>query len=118
MADTRAGVTALSGYVDERTRNRLDRLTGTKYLGEPVPGCWTIRRAGSDRYQADHPDSPGMPPLTTIAWRLWHIIECCGGTRNPQWPGAERQPAGFEKDDPAPATAAGAVAALGRAHAF
>ena len=30
----------------------------------------------------------------------------------------ERQPGGFERDDPAPATAAAAIAVLERAHAF
>jgi hypothetical protein len=89
-----------------------------EYFWEPVPSCWTIRRAGSGTYQADHSDSRGIPPFTTIAWRLWHLVECYGGIRNPQWLGVERQPAGFERDDPAPATAAEAIAALERAHAF
>jgi hypothetical protein len=97
MADTRADVIALSDYVYERTRSRLDGLTDTEYFWEPVPICWTIRRAGSDKYQADHSDSPGIPPFTTIAWRLWHLAECYGGIRNPQWLGVERQPAGFER---------------------
>ena len=89
----RAGLIALSDYVHERTRNTLDGLTGTEYLWEPVPSCWTIRRAG--KYQADHSDSPGIPPFTTIAWRLRHLVECYGGIRNPQWLGVERQPAGY-----------------------
>jgi uncharacterized damage-inducible protein DinB len=118
MADAKADLIALSDYVYERTRGRLDGLTDTEYFWEPVAGCWTIRRAGSDMYQADHSDSSGIPPFTTIAWRLWHLVECYGGIRNPQWLGVQRQPAGFERDDPAPATAAEAVAVLERAHAF
>jgi hypothetical protein len=95
MADARADIVALSDYVYERTRNRLDGLTDTEYFWEPVPGCWTIRRAGPDRYQADHSDSPGIPPFTTIGWRLWHLIGCYGELRNPQWLGIERQPRGL-----------------------
>jgi uncharacterized damage-inducible protein DinB len=118
MTDARADLITLSGYVYERTRNRLDGLTDTEYFWEPVPGCWTIRRAGSGEYQADHVHSPGLPPFTTIAWRLWHLVECYGGARSPRWLGLGRQPAGFEEDDPAPATAAEAVGALERAHAL
>jgi uncharacterized damage-inducible protein DinB len=118
MADARVDLIALSDYVYERTRSRLDGLTDTEYLWEPVPGCWTIRRAASGKYQADHSDSPGLPPFTTIAWRLWHLVECYAGVRNPQWLGLSRQPAGFERDDPAPASAAEAVSVLERAHAF
>jgi len=78
--------------------------------------------------RADDPDrpapvlrpvtGPGDPPFTTIAWRLWHLTETYGGKRNPQWLGVERLPGGFERDDPAPANAAEAVAVLERAHAF
>jgi uncharacterized damage-inducible protein DinB len=118
MANARADLIALSDYVYERTRDRLDGLTDTEYFWEPVPNCWTIRPAGSGKYQADDSDSPDIPPFTTIAWRLWHLVECYGGIRNPQWLGIERQPAGFERDDPAPATAADAITALERAHAF
>ena len=117
MANARADLIGLSDYVYERTRDRLDGLTDTEYL-EPVPNCWTIRRVGSDNYQADDSDPPEIPPFTTIAWRLWHLVECYGGIRNAQWLGIERQPAGFERDDPAPATAAEAMTVLERAHAF
>lgn len=118
MANARADLIALSDYVYGRTRDRLDGLTDTEYFWEPVPNCWTIRPVGSDKYQADDSDSPGSPPFTTIAWRLWHLVECYGGIRNPQWLGIERQPAGFERDDPAPATATEAITVLERAHAF
>lgn len=117
MADARADLIALSDYVYERTRGRFDGLTDAEYFWEPVPDCWTIRGVGPGKYQADHSDSSGIPPFTTIAWRLWHLVECYGGIRNPQWLGVERQPAGFERDDPAPATAAEAITALERAHA-
>jgi DinB superfamily len=76
MANARADLIALSDYVYTRTRDRLDGLTDTEYFWEPVPDCWTIRLADSGKYQADDSDSPGIAPFTTIAWRLWHLIEC------------------------------------------
>jgi hypothetical protein len=62
-------------------------------------------------WPATSPAIRAPPPFTTIAWRLWHLIENYGGKRNPEWLGVER-------DDPAPATAAEAIAVLDRAHSF
>ena len=128
MTAPRADVMGLSGYVYQRTRGRLTGLTDDEYFWEPVPGCCTVRRTDSGTYRADSTDRPvavlrpatgdGDPHFTTIAWRLWHLIGCYGGNRNPQWLGMERPPGGFERDDPAPATATEAIAALERAHAF
>jgi hypothetical protein len=118
----------LSDYVYQRTRSRLEGLTDDEYFWEPVPGCSTIRRTDSGAYRSDDADRPvavlrpvtgvGAPPFTTIAWRLWHLTETYGGKRNPQWLGVERPPGGFELADPAPGTAAQAIAVLERAHAF
>jgi len=118
----------LSDYVYQRTRSRLAGLTDDEYFWEPAAGCCTVRRTDSGAYRADDPDRPaavlrpatgaGRPPFTTIAWRLWHLVETYGGERNPQWLGVRRLPGGFERDDPAPGTAAEAMAALERAHAF
>lgn len=118
MSDARTDIIGLSDYAYQRTRNRLAGLTDDEYFWEPVPGCWTIRRTDSGAYRADYADRPATPPFTTIAWRLWHLIECYGGKRNPEWLGVERPAGGFERDDPAPATAAEAIAVLDRAHAF
>jgi DinB superfamily len=114
----RADIIELSDYVYQRTRNRLAGLTDDEYFWEPVPGCYTIRRANSGEYRADDASEPDPPPFTTIAWRLWHLIETYGGKRNPEWLGVEREPGGFERDDPAAATAAEAIAVLARAHHF
>ena len=67
VSDARADIIGLSDYVYQRTRNRLAGLTDDEYFWEPVPGCWTIRRADSGDYRADHADQPGTPPVTTIA---------------------------------------------------
>jgi DinB superfamily len=85
---------------------------------EPVPGCCTLRQTESGDFRADDADRPGTPPFTTIAWRLWHLIQNYGAKRQPEWLGVERPPGGFERDDAAPATAAEAIAVLARAHDF
>jgi len=118
VSDPRADIIGLSDYAYRRTRSRLAGLTEDEYFWEPVPGCCTVRRTESGDYRADDADRPGTPPFTTIAWRLWHLIENYGGKRNPEWLGVERPPGGFERDDPAPATAAEAIAVLGRAYDF
>ncbi|WP_040797281.1 DinB family protein [Nocardia higoensis] len=65
-------------------RGRLDGLTDAEYLWEPVPGCWNVRprgtgtapvQAGSGAMTMDFAfPPPDPPPLTTIAWRLGHVI--------------------------------------------
>jgi hypothetical protein len=119
VSNAQADIMGLSDYVYQRTRSRVDGLTDDEYLWEPVAGCWTIRRTDSGVYRADDAvPRPATAPFTTIAWRLWHLIGCYGGERNPRWLGVERPPGGFEAADPAPATAAEAIAVLERAHAF
>ncbi len=118
VGDARSDIIGLSDYAYQRTLSRLAGLTDDEYFWEPVPGCCTIRRTESGDYRADDADRPGNRPFTTIAWRLWHLIENYGGKRNPEWLGVERPPGGFERDDPAPATAAEAIAVLDRAHDF
>ncbi len=52
-------------------RPRLDGLTDDEYFWEPVPGCWTVHRDGG----VDFSDPPPQPePVTTIAWRMAHVI--------------------------------------------
>jgi hypothetical protein len=71
-----------------RTVARLEGLDDDEYLWEPVAGCWSVRRDEHRRWCADlgprgntwTPENP--PPVTTIAWRLWHL----GGCPRPTWP--------------------------------
>jgi DinB superfamily len=73
-------------------RPRLDGLSDAEYFWEPVPGSWSIRRrevattplaVGAGDYVMDYAMPPHDPePVTTIAWRLAHIIVACFGTRN------------------------------------
>lgn len=52
-------------------RPRLDGLTDDEYFWAPVPGCWTVHRDGG----IDFSYPPPQPePVTTIAWRMAHVI--------------------------------------------
>jgi hypothetical protein len=68
-------------YVWSRIRERLDGLTAEEYLWEPAPGCWSVRPGPDGGWQIERPGpEPTPPPVTTIAWRLWHIgSECLAG---------------------------------------
>ena len=69
---------ALYDYAHWRQFDRLAGLTDAEYLWEPVPGCWSVR-SGDDgvvRAQWVRPE-PVPAPLTTIAWRMWHIGSGC-----------------------------------------
>jgi hypothetical protein len=65
-------------------RPPLGTLSDGEYLWEPVPGCWSIRPSdakGTDRLWGSGPfrmeqadGEPTPAPVTTIAWRLGHMI--------------------------------------------
>ncbi len=56
---------------------RLEGLTREEYLWEPVAKCWTVRET-AEGVQADWADpDPDPAPVTTIAWRLWHVAVDC-----------------------------------------
>ncbi|MEV6283110.1 DinB family protein [Kribbella sp. NPDC051770] len=62
-------------------RPRLEGLTDPEYFWEPVPDSWTVRRDG-DRFTADFAVPPPEPaPVTTIAWRLGHLVVVLSGMR-------------------------------------
>jgi hypothetical protein len=68
-------------------RPRLDGLTDEEYFWEPVPDCWSVRRRGegsapsrlgAGEYLIDLAGQDlDPPPVTTIAWRLAHIMVGC-----------------------------------------
>jgi len=82
----------LTWHWEHHLRPGLDGLTDDEYLWEPVPGCWNVRRrgestapiaAGSGDWVVDFAwPEPDPAPVTTIAWRLAHIIVGLFGTRN------------------------------------
>jgi DinB superfamily len=73
-------------------RPRLEGITDQEYLWEPVAGGWSIRRrsqstaqnavgTGEYTFEFAYPEpDPGL--VTTIAWRLAHIIVGCFAARN------------------------------------
>lgn len=82
----------LTWHWDNHLRPRLEGLTDEEYFWEPVGGCWSVRprgtssapvQAGSGEMtiEFDYGD-PQPAPVTTIAWRLGHIIVGVLGQRN------------------------------------
>jgi hypothetical protein len=68
----------------KQLRPRLDGLTDAEYRWEPVAGAWNVRprgtgsapiEAGRGEFTVDFAmPAPVPPPLTTIAWRIGHIV--------------------------------------------
>ena len=81
----------LEWHWDNQLRPRLAGLTDDEYFWAPVPGCWTISRrgesaapisVGAGEFTMDYGMPPPDPePVTTIAWRLGHIIIGVFGSR-------------------------------------
>ena len=90
MREAGPSVLGALDYVWGRVRGRMDGLTVAEYRWEPVPDCWSVRELDSGwRIERVIPD-PDPAPVTTIAWRLWHIGSDClaGYTANGlgEWP--------------------------------
>jgi hypothetical protein len=77
-------VDQLDWHWQHQLRPRLTGLTDAEYFWQPVPGCWTLSRrgesmapisVGAGEFTMDYAMPPNDPePVTTIAWRLAHII--------------------------------------------
>jgi hypothetical protein len=109
----------LSDQAWHRTRERLQGLTDEEYFWEPAPGCWTIRQRADGTWMADWPlPRPELEPFTTLAWRLWHLIDLYGEDRAPRWLDVPAQgaPIGHDGPDGPPATATEALTRLEQAH--
>jgi hypothetical protein len=75
---------SLSESLDEtwsQLCDRLDGLTDAEAMWEPTAGCWTVRSLPDGSVAADRADRDPVPaPVTTIAWRMWHIaVDCLDG---------------------------------------
>jgi len=66
--------------VSDRLRKRLRGLTDEEYLWEPVPDMWTVRLREGEWLADAQADDPAPAPVTTIAWRMWHIAADCLGS--------------------------------------
>ncbi len=81
-------VDQLEWHWRHQLRPRLDSLTDEEYFWQPVPGCWTINRRGESsaplsqgtgEFTRDYARPPyDRVPVTTIAWRLAHLIDVFG----------------------------------------
>ncbi len=120
MVEVKRELVDLSDEVWQRLRSRFDGLTDAEYFWEPAPGCWTIRARSDGSWRTDWPlPRPNPEPFTTIAWRLWHLIDMYGENRAPAWLDVAPQGDPIGLDDPQgapPAKAAEALALLDRAH--
>jgi hypothetical protein len=116
----KAELIELSDEVWQRTRARVEALTDDEYFWEPAPGCWSIRQRADGTWFMEWPiPRPDPEPFTTIAWRLWHLIDMYGEDRAPRWLDVTPQGSavGFDAPDPQPpSTAATAISLLERAH--
>ncbi|WP_067486421.1 DinB family protein [Actinomadura hibisca] len=84
-------VDQLDHHWNVQLRPRLDGLTDDEYFWEPVPGAWSVRPreqavtpmavGGGDLVIDYAVPEPAPPPVTTIAWRLGHIIVGVLGAR-------------------------------------
>ncbi|MEJ7585274.1 MAG: DinB family protein [Acidimicrobiales bacterium] len=121
MAVVKQELVGLSEGVWERLRSRFEGLTDEEYLWEPAQGCWTVRPRPDGSWTPDWPlPRPEPEPFTTIAWRMWHLIDCYGEDRAPEWLDVAPQGDPIGLDDPEgapPPTAAEALVLLERAHA-
>ena len=103
-----------------RTRRRLDGLTEEEYRWEPAPGCWSIRQRRNGTPFLEWAPIVHPEPFTTLAWRLWHLIDMYGEDRAPRWLDVPAQgvAVGLDAPDPTPpATVADALDQLDCAHA-
>lgn len=96
-------------------RPRLDGLGDAEYLWEPVPGAWNVHPAGDGLmggidFAVPEPDPP---PVTTIAWRIAHLVVGVFGARAAAHFGG---PPHDYATHPYAGTAAGALRQLDAAH--
>jgi hypothetical protein len=107
----------LAEFAFQRLRHRVEGMTDDEYFWEPAPGCWSIRAGDDGTFRRDGAPFPVKPaPLTTIAWRLTHVIDILAGERNATWIGAT--PSGRLDIEGEAASATEAIDQLDRAYAL
>ena len=89
----------LSWLWENHLRRRWDGLTDEEYFWEPVAGMWSVRprgqgvavEVGSGDYIIDFAfPEPSPPPVTTIAWRMGHLLVGVFGSRLATYFGGRR----------------------------
>jgi hypothetical protein len=81
----------LDWHWQHQLRPRLDGLTDKEYRWEPVIGMWSVRpretatapvNLGAGEFTLDYAQpTPDPAPVTTIAWRLMHLVVGVFGLR-------------------------------------
>ena len=73
---------AFSDRAYERLRRRLEGIEADELLWEPAPGSWSVRTGANGSVFMDFglggssmATAITPPPVTTIAWRLAHIVD-------------------------------------------
>jgi len=117
-------VEQIDWHWQHQLRPRIDSLTDEEYFWEPAPDSWSVRPrgtsaasmpVGSGAYTIDFAMPQPVPAaVTTIAWRLGHIIVGVLGVRTAAHFGGP--PCDYASFDYA-GTAAGALAQLDDAYA-
>ena len=84
-------VEQIDWHWNSQLRARLDGLSDEEYFWEPVESCWNVRpkaesalemKPGAGDLTVDFVfPEPVPPPVTTIAWRLAHILVGVLGAR-------------------------------------
>src|ERR1044072_5462672 len=71
----------LEWHWQQQLRPRLEALTDAERLGDPPQPAWNVRPRSADGQPGTGPftvdfafPEPDPPPVTTISWRLAHII--------------------------------------------
>ncbi len=114
-------VDQLESHWRERLRPRLDGLTDDEYFWQPVPHCWTISRRGTSaapislgggEFTWDFGEPQDPEPVTTIAWRLGHLIVGLAQTNGAYFGGPRAQVETFDY----PGTAEEALRQLDATH--
>ena len=82
----------LTWHWENQLRPRLSGLTDEEYLWEPTAGCWNVRprakattpmAVGGGDWVLDFAlPQPQPAPVTTIAWRIGHLLVGVFGSRN------------------------------------
>lgn len=105
----------LAWHWNGHVRPKLDGLADDEYLWEPVPGAWNVHPQPDGTATVDFAfPEPDPPPVTTIAWRLGHLIVGVFGMRNASHFGGP--PVDYQTAEWSP-TAAGALRQLDDAYA-
>jgi hypothetical protein len=83
----------LTWHWEQQLRPRLEGMRDEEYFWEPVDGAWNVRprggasptpvQGGSGAMTIDFAmPEPDPPPVTTIAWRIGHLVVGVLGARN------------------------------------